>query len=155
MFVYKIKAGYFPHEVSSWFCHLVFQLVGTIALKAPILRLIRANALYNPQHTYLYSFDYLGEHTRYGYGKDTSHYPFDGGIHHSNDNIYIYPWPPHVANLNDADAKMSKRMVQLWTSFVMNGVPELNDTSNFDWLPVTSENKVANCCLPIVSSFRF
>lgn len=115
------------------------QLVGTIAFKAPILRLVHANAIYNPYNTYLYSFDYDGEHTRYGYGKDVSHYPFDGGVHHSNDNIYLFPSPPDVANLNEADTQMAKTMVQLWTSFIANGFPDANNSNNiFDWQPALS-----------------
>lgn len=115
------------------------QLVGTIAFKAPILRLVHANAIFNPYNTFLYSFDYRGEHTRFGYGNDVSHYPFDGGVHHSNDNIYLFPSPPDVANLNEADTQMAKKMVHIWTSFITNGFPELNST--LDWLPAISTKR--------------
>lgn len=117
------------------------QLLGTIAFKAPVLRLVHANAIYNPYNTYLYSFEYRGEHTRFGYGGDVSHYPFEGGIHHSNDNIYFFPAPPEVANLNEEDTQMAKTMVELWTSFITNGFPELkNSNRSFEWHPAMSTN---------------
>lgn len=125
------------------FSLFVFQLLGTIAFKAPILRLIQANARYNPSNTYLYSFDYRGEYSRFGYGEDTSHYPFDGGIHHSNDNLYIFPYPENMAHLNEADTEIAKKMVDLWTSFATNGVPVFNSNNgtneSIEWLPVTSK----------------
>ena len=87
------------------------------------MRAAQANARVNPTQTYLYTFDYKGEFTRFGYGADTSHYPFKGGVHHSDENIYLFPWPENVANLNAADTVMAQRMVDLWTSFAINGVP--------------------------------
>lgn len=62
---------------------------------------------------------------RFGYGGDVSHYPFTGGVSHSDDLIYLFPYPPEVANLNQQDTKMSEILVDLWTSFAINGAPEL------------------------------
>lgn len=100
---------------------------------------MHANAIFNPYNTFLYSFDYVGQHTRFGYGNDVSHYPFDGGVHHSNDNIYLFPSPPEVANLNEADTQMAKKMVHIWTTFITNGFPDLNST--VDWLPAISTRR--------------
>lgn len=41
-----------------------FQLLGTLAFKAPALKLAQLNAKLNPCKTFLYSFDYAGAFTR-------------------------------------------------------------------------------------------
>lgn len=117
---------------------LFIQLCSISMLKGPVLRAVQANAQFNPNETFLYTFDYAGEHTRFGYGADTSHYPFSGGVHHSNDNIYIYPWPAHVSILNEADTEMSMKMVDLWTSFAISGVP--STPGQPEWLPFNSKS---------------
>lgn len=67
---------------------------------------------------------------RFGYGGDVTHYPFSGGVHHSDDLIYLFPYPPNVAKLNEQDTKVSKIIVDLWTSFAINGIPELPNHEN-------------------------
>lgn len=127
--------------VKGDFLEMVDALVdisSVLVIKGPTLRAAQAHAYHSPNRTYLYTFDYRGEFTRFGYGADTSHYPFDGGVHHSNDNIYIFPWPEHVANLNTADTEMAKRMVRVWATFATNGVPSLPD--DIDWPPMTRVN---------------
>ncbi|XP_059608242.1 uncharacterized protein LOC132256077 [Phlebotomus argentipes] len=113
----------------------LYDLVNTIMLKGPVLKVAQMNACANPQQTWLYSFDYEGEYTRFGYGKDTSKYPFKGGVAHSDDNIYLYPWPESAANLNEEDTKIAKKMVNLWTSFAINGIPS---TEDLNWPPMTT-----------------
>ena len=75
----------------------------------------------------MYSFDYRGEHTRFGYDQDISHIPFDGGVHHTNDLLYLFPYPPTAAQLNEPDTAMAKKMVDLWSSFIVEGVPKSRD----------------------------
>lgn len=89
--------------------------------KGPILKMFQHRK--NAQNLFLYSFDYDGEFTRFGYGADTSQYPFSGGIHHSNDNLYIFPYPNFAVNLNEKDTIMAKTMVDFWTSFATTGIP--------------------------------
>lgn len=86
---------------------------------------------------------------RFGYGDDVSRYPFSGGVHHSDDLIYLFPDPPDVAKLNAADTRIAQTMVDLWTSFAIDGVPKLpqmqnklNDTNKtvpLDWKPFEGE----------------
>ncbi|XP_058123526.1 glutactin-like [Anopheles ziemanni] len=104
----------------------IIDIAGAITIKAPVLRDVQSNVRHSEKETYLYSFDYKGEHTRFGYGASTAHYPFEGGAHHSNDNIYLFPYPSFAANLNAADTMMSEIMVDLWTSFAIDGVPRSN-----------------------------
>lgn len=97
--------------------------------KAPLLKLFQQRR--KSAKLFLYTFDYDGEFTRFGYGADTSKYPFDGGINHSNDNLYVFPWPSFASNLNDRDTIMAKTMVDFWTSFATTGVPTSSYCSNW------------------------
>lgn len=108
------------------------------SMKAPILRTVQTNAYYNANQTYLYVFEYKGEHTRFGYGADVSRYPYTGGVHHSDDIIYLYPFPPSASNLNHSDTLMAMKMVDLWTSFAISGVPSTPNAPN--WPAFTSKS---------------
>lgn len=136
---YQIRSLFTPEQLASGkFEELVDglnDLAGTILIKAPLLREAQASARVNPEQTFLYTFDYEGEKTRFGYGADTSHYPFEGGIHHSNDMLYIFPYPPGETKLNEADSKVAKLMVDLWTSFAETGVPT-SDRTGVQWKPM-------------------
>lgn len=104
------------------------DLTNYVMNKAPIFKAAKAHQFHNP-NTFLYTFNYKGQHTRFGYGKDTSIYPFDGGVHHSDDNIYLFPNP--YPELNEEDKKMAQRMVNLWTSFAINGEPKADDVASW------------------------
>lgn len=41
------------------------QFLGVMVFKASAVRLVNAYARHNPGQVYLYSFDYIGEHTRW------------------------------------------------------------------------------------------
>ncbi|XP_052859955.1 glutactin-like [Anopheles cruzii] len=125
---YEMRTLFTDHELASGsFAQLadgLIDLSGTILIKAPLLREAQANARATPNATYLYSFDYVGERSRFGYGVDTSHYPFGGGVHHSDDKLYLFPYPSECpAKLNEKDTEMARLMVDLWTSFAIDGVP--------------------------------
>lgn len=114
--------------------------MGTIVFKAPVLRFARANAVFNTSNSFLYTFDHRGQFTRFKYEEDHLNYPFDGGVSHSDDNLYIFPYPSSKSQLNEDDTRIAKIMVDLWTSFAANGVPSTaNGTSAFEWEPVTSK----------------
>lgn len=84
---------------------------------------------------------------RFGYGDDIGQYPFRGGISHSDDLIYLFPYPLNVAKLNDKDTKIAKSMVDMWTSFAINGVPKLlpthkNQRDVLRWEPFNGERNI-------------
>uniref|UniRef100_A0A182WFZ9 Carboxylic ester hydrolase n=1 Tax=Anopheles minimus TaxID=112268 RepID=A0A182WFZ9_9DIPT len=140
LFGYEMRSLFTGKELESGdFAELadgLIDLAGTILIKAPLLREAQANARVNPNATFLYSFDYAGEHTRFGYGSDTSHYPFDGGVHHSNDKLYLFPYPPgNPDTLNERDTAMAKLMVDLWTSFATEGIPK-SEQLTVEWNPM-------------------
>lgn len=88
---------------------------------------------------------------RFGYEGPVSHYPFGGGVSHSDDLIYLFPYPRHVAVLNDADTRFAKTLVDLWTSFAINGVPSLFENregiNELTWQPFLGNDiKLAKKC---------
>lgn len=66
---------------------------------------------------------------RFGYGYDTTHLPFRGGVHHTDDLVYLFPYPKNVAKLNDVDREMSQTLLNLWTSFAANGIPQTGESN--------------------------
>jgi len=61
----------------------------------------------------------LGEHHRFG---ETEIQDFES-VSMGDDNIYLFPFPDTDSKLNRKEKYMAKTMVDLWTSFAMNGVP--------------------------------
>ncbi|KAL5280805.1 CES5A.2 family protein [Megaselia abdita] len=92
-------------------------------MKFPIYTLMQKYSHFNSKQTiYLYTFDYMGEHTRFGYEFGNEWYPFNGGVHHSDDNIYLFS----THKLNENDRTIAKKKVDLWTSFAANGTPSFD-----------------------------
>lgn len=81
--------------------------------KAPTLKHAKINSMYQ-KPTYLYTFDYMGENTRFGYGKDTTKYAFRG-VHHSDDLLYLFPYH-YSTSLTAEDVKVVKVMVNIITT---------------------------------------
>lgn len=77
---------------------------------------------------------------RFGNESDPLKYPFGGGVSHADELIYLLPKPKEVGDLNSDDKEMAEKMVDLWTSFVKNGVPKLTSDPQFEWPPMTSTN---------------
>lgn len=126
----ELESGDFK-EMAAGF----MDLANTAMIKSPVLKMAKINT-FHKNDTYLYTFNYKGQHTRFGLGrKDLSKYPFDGGVHHIDDNIYMYPYP--YPQLNEEDKKMAQQMVELWTSFAIEGKPAATDVP--EWPKMTSE----------------
>lgn len=92
-------------------------------MKAPILSLVQEYSKNNPNKAYLYSFDYEGKYSPFKSHFNSSNYPFYNGVHHSDDNIYLFPHPKYETNFNKNDFNMSKTMIELWTTYAINGQP--------------------------------
>ncbi|XP_036326415.1 glutactin-like [Rhagoletis pomonella] len=69
---------------------------------------------------YFYTFDYAGEQTNFGFDTGNSQYPFNGGVHHTDELIYLFP----MKQLNALDTEMAKKMVAMWVSFAIGGQPK-------------------------------
>ncbi|XP_055691284.1 glutactin-like [Lutzomyia longipalpis] len=113
-----LKAGDFYSMIEGICDH-----AGSLTQKAPLLREVQYHLQRSELPLFLYSFDYKGQHTRFNYGPDPSKYPFESGVAHTDDLIYLFPWPEKVAKLNEEDTKIAQLMVDLWTSFATTGIP--------------------------------
>uniref|UniRef100_A0A1I8Q312 Carboxylic ester hydrolase n=1 Tax=Stomoxys calcitrans TaxID=35570 RepID=A0A1I8Q312_STOCA len=111
-----------------------FDLSNILAMKSPVITFARKMHEKSLAPVYLYTFDYEGCNTRFGYEFGNEHYPFEGGVHHSNDNLYLFS----THKLNKADSEVAKNMVELWTSFATSGKPRLGNI--LDILPMSSED---------------
>lgn len=84
----------------------------------------------------------------HGAAADESQYPFPGGVTHSDELLYLFPYPPENADLNEEDTQMAQLMVDLWTSFAISGVPyplrRHDEINTVDWKPFSG-------CLKILS----
>lgn len=96
----------------------LIDICGVTLLKACTLQQARRNS--RVQDTYLYSFNYKGQYTKFGYGEEV-HYPFPGGVAHSNDLLYLFPTTD--GPLNTADKAVARTMMELWTNFAIHGSP--------------------------------
>ncbi|XP_017483202.1 PREDICTED: glutactin-like isoform X1 [Rhagoletis zephyria] len=105
-----------------------FDAANIIAMKSPVIAYANGLQRRGAAPVYLYSFDYEGEHTRFGYEFGNSQYPFEGGVHHSNDNIYLFA--THKLNANDT--RIAMKMVDLWYSFAVHGEPKVGDQPELD-----------------------
>lgn len=95
-------------------------------MKAPILRLIQAQAKTYSNQTYLYTFDYKGE---FPYLQNNTIFGNYDGVHHFSDILYLFPFTEFGSRLNRDDRKIAKKMVKLWGSFAATGVPSINGES--------------------------
>ncbi|XP_067621755.1 cocaine esterase-like [Eurosta solidaginis] len=101
----------------AWLAY--FDIANDVNFKSPAIAY--ANAMHRKGYpVYLYAFDYAGEYTRFMNG---DRYPFEGGVHHGDENIYIF----NYYSLNSVDTAFAKRMVNLWYSFAVEGEPKVAD----------------------------
>lgn len=98
--------------------------------KGPVLKAAQAHAKYFPNQTYLYTFDHMGNNSlTYGLPLDS---PFFSGVQHGDESFYLFPFVP----LNEQDTYMAMIMIDMWTSFAINGIPSSDYAPK--WLPLTS-----------------
>ncbi|XP_053956886.1 glutactin [Anastrepha ludens] len=112
---------------------------GTLMHKLPVLLALNMNNKHVPDNTFLYSFDYMGEFNRYrDLDEETNmQSPFKAGVSLTDEALYLFPYPQHVTNLSSPDISMAMRMVDLWSSFVINGNP-FSDLRAGYWPPMTT-----------------
>ncbi|XP_067647858.1 glutactin [Eurosta solidaginis] len=110
----------------------LLELTNLILYRGPILDTIRAT--YKKAPTYLYCFDYRGKFHRFGHLKNPL--PFETDATLSDDNIYLFPYPEEVSNLDYIDRALSRTLVEMWTNFATYNVPSKD--SNI-WPNVTTD----------------
>uniref|UniRef100_A0A0K8VHK1 Carboxylic ester hydrolase n=1 Tax=Bactrocera latifrons TaxID=174628 RepID=A0A0K8VHK1_BACLA len=109
------------NHTAAWPAYI--DIANIVYMKSPVITYANELQRRGAAPVYLYTFDYAGEHTRFGYELGNSQYPFEGGVHHSNDNIYVFA----THKLNAYDTRIAKKMVDLWYSFIADGVPRVAD----------------------------
>ncbi|CAH1389389.1 unnamed protein product [Nezara viridula] len=109
----------------------LIDLCGMTLLKSCILQV--AKKQFSRAPTYLYSFNFLGHLTKFGYGEAVD-YPFSGGVAHSDDLVYLFPMDN--GTLNEIEMTIAYRMVKLWTNFAAKGNP--NPIPDTVWKPMDS-----------------
>ncbi|PNF36333.1 hypothetical protein B7P43_G00515 [Cryptotermes secundus] len=111
----------------------LIDICGVALLKAATFRFLLENS--RQQRSFLYSFNYFGEHTKFGYGVPVD-YPFPGGVAHSDDLLYLFPLPSVV--LNSEDRAISRTVVELWTNFAAYSDPAPANGVSF-WPAMSTE----------------
>ncbi|KAF6215479.1 hypothetical protein GE061_010233 [Apolygus lucorum] len=94
------------------------DICGLLLLKSCIF--LQAKKTYKFTDTYVYTFNYQGHITKWGYNQGLT-YPFPGGVAHSDDLVYLFP--DDKGNLTEREKIMAKTMVELWTNFAISGKP--------------------------------
>lgn len=115
------------------------QVAGTLNHKLPVLLALNMNNKHNPDNTFLYSFDYAGEFNRYREMDEETNMqsPFKAGVSLTDEALYLFPYPEHVQRLSPPDEAMARRMVDLWTNFVITGNPLGSYKAGY-WPPMTT-----------------
>ncbi|XP_046395291.1 juvenile hormone esterase-like [Ischnura elegans] len=110
-------------------CPGMIDVLGSVFLKGPQHRLVQLHSKRN--NSYLYAFDYEGKTSMWSAIGDPSA-PFDGGVCHANDLLYLFSIP--LFDLNEEDDQLSKKMVGVWTNFAYYGEPN-PDKSKIEGVP--------------------
>ncbi|KAH8282662.1 hypothetical protein KR054_009029 [Drosophila jambulina] len=117
----------------------LIDVAGTLNHKLPVLLALNMNNKHNPDNTFLYSFEYAGEFNRYKEMDEETNMqsPFRAGVSLTDEALYLFPYPDHVKRLSPPDMTMARRMVELWTNFVISGNPLGSYRSGY-WPPMTT-----------------
>uniref|UniRef100_W8B8T7 Glutactin n=1 Tax=Ceratitis capitata TaxID=7213 RepID=W8B8T7_CERCA len=110
----------------------LLELTNLILYRGPVIDTICTT--YKKVPTYLYCFDYRGEFHRFGHLKNPL--PFETDATLSDDNIYLFPYPEEVSNLNSEDRSLSRQLVNMWADFATYDVPNRNPSI---WPNVSNE----------------
>lgn len=101
----------------------LLELTNLILYRTPLIESIRNTSKTFP--TYLYSFDHRGEYHRYGHLDNPLPFPIDSTL--SDENVYLFPYPEEVTNLNEVDRKVARQLTTMWSNFAYFGIP-INST---------------------------
>jgi hypothetical protein len=120
-------------------------MLSVLFLKAPTYETSQIVSQHNPNAFY-YSFEFEGRNSLNDYSfsrnpvpvphgirllavpffsriKTLSIYYLDPGVAHADEMIYlfVFPFPSIPPGLNAAEEELSKKMLQVWTNFVIYG----------------------------------
>ncbi|XP_020707598.2 esterase E4 isoform X2 [Athalia rosae] len=161
-FIAKLKEFYFNNDLTGdrseiWIKNA--QLVTDSFFFNPVYSALKYQLASASAPVYFYSFEYRGTDSEL---KGTNIPTESTAIVHSDDLRYLFPLGRPVeseSQWSDSDFIMIDTMVQLWTSFAINGTPRAR-TSDLIWTPYSSDDNYLrignsfNESLKMVSVFR-
>ncbi|XP_003247261.1 esterase E4 isoform X1 [Acyrthosiphon pisum] len=131
----KIKTFYFGNnKVSVNTKNEVVKMLTDRLYQEPVARAARYSASINTSPIYFYEFGYRGKYSlsdKYS----TSGSSQGMGVSHGDDTMYVVKTRYGNPHDNVEDAKLIPVMVNMWSSFVKTGVPDVG--SSVVWSPVS------------------
>ncbi|KAI9581396.1 glutactin [Glossina fuscipes] len=103
--------------------HKLLELVNLVLYRGPVIDSIRDITKNYP--IYMYCFDYRGEYHRFGHLRNPLPFEVDATL--SDDNIFLFPYPIEVSQLNEKDRTMARTMVTMWVNFAYHNIPNFNE----------------------------
>ncbi|XP_033228530.1 esterase E4-like [Belonocnema kinseyi] len=136
-FIKKVQEQYFNESIDSLpkekILHNYTTFVGDSGFYYPQLILIEKMEKFSKSPFYFYSFGYLSLNMSKIFSKFDIKDPL--GVAHAEDLSYLFP-KENLKEISKNDEKILKLMIDLWTSFAINGKPTSDqlDDPNL-WLP--------------------
>ncbi|XP_051164616.1 juvenile hormone esterase-like [Leptopilina boulardi] len=113
------------------------KFAGDSQFMYPVAILSEKISKFGKKPVYLYMFGYRGEssYTNVDYGIDEN-----VGVHHADDLFYLFSGE-HSKSITDKDKYIIDLMVDLWTSFAINGIPTSGKLADSNmWKPYSTAN---------------
>ncbi|XP_046753939.1 juvenile hormone esterase-like [Diprion similis] len=140
-----LKSYYFNNDMTTNRTLLWYNLtllVTDIFFMYPIYTAVQEQYAIAENSPYFYSFEYRGT---YSYGSQYIYSSLlDESISHCDELLYLFPetdtlFGVGTESMTETDLLMVETMVQLWTSFAINGTPTTSAAiSNTTWLPYSA-----------------
>nr|XP_046469054.1 juvenile hormone esterase-like [Neodiprion pinetum] len=144
-FTAALKSYYFNNDMttnSTLLWYNLTRLVTDLFFTYPIYTAVQEQYAIAENSPYFYSFEYRGT---YSYGSQYIYSSLlDESISHCDELLYLFPETESLfgvgtENMTETDLLMVETMVQLWTSFAINGTPTTSAViSNTTWLPYSA-----------------
>ncbi|XP_046631305.1 cholinesterase 1-like isoform X3 [Daphnia pulicaria] len=112
------------------------DMCSVLFLKGPTYEMSQLVSQHNPNAFY-YSFEFEGRNSIFNYLFAVNTPPFPPGVSHADEMIYlfIFPFPSVPPGLNRTEEELSKKMLQVWTNFVIYGDPTPDGVTLLDGIP--------------------
>ncbi|XP_046631314.1 cholinesterase 1-like [Daphnia pulicaria] len=112
------------------------DMCSVLFLKGPSYEISQLVSQHNP-NAFFYSFEYEGRNSIFNYVFAGNPPPFPSGVAHADELIYlfIFPFASVPPGLNRTEEELSKKMLQVWTNFVIYGDPTPDGVPLLDGIP--------------------
>jgi carboxylesterase type B len=110
----------------------LIDLCSVLFIKDGGYQTVAIHSKFNP-NSYWYAFDYKGRFGLLPLFFAGNMPPFDLGIAHADELLYLFAFPTYANNATEAT--LSKRMLQVWTTFAAYGEPTPDGVPMLDGIP--------------------